>query len=169
MPVKENRGGKRLPSIKLKKSDAARLKSVLNKGVHSSRLIKRARVLELLSQGKGIAEIHEIMGVYAPMIRRVGWRYIEGGLDAALNERPRPGAARKLDASGAARVVAMVCADPPEGRSRWTVRLLAEEAKAAAIVVSIGKETIRRTLKEHDLKPWREKNVVRPKIGQRVR
>jgi len=60
-----------------------------------------------------------------------------------------------------ARIIAMVCAAPPEGRARWTVRLVAEEAVARKLVPRVGRETIRVLLKSHDLKPWREKNVVR--------
>ena len=55
----------------------------------------------------------------------------------------------------------MVCSDPPEGRARWTVRLVAEEAVKRRVVPRVGRETIRVLLLHHDLKPWREKNVVR--------
>lgn len=166
MPVKENRGGKHLPRIKIAKADTVRLKVLLNKGVHPARTIKRARVLELLGEGSSVKEVCEIMSVYPPMVRRVGWRYLDEGLDAALNERPRPGQARKLDASQRSRIVAMVCAEPPSGRSRWTVRLLTEEVKAAGVVSDISREAIRRTLQAHDLKPWRKKNVVRSTSGR---
>ena len=50
---------------------------------------------------------------------------------------------------------------PPEGRARWTVRLLAEEAVKRKLVPGVGRETVRILLENHDLKPWREKNVVR--------
>jgi putative transposase len=55
----------------------------------------------------------------------------------------------------------MVCSDPPEGRARWRVRLVAEEAVKRKLVPAVGRETIRILLLHHDLKPWREKNVVR--------
>ena len=58
------------------------------------------------------------------------------------------------------RIIAMVC-DPPEGRARWTVRLIAEEAVKRKLIPPVGRETIRILLLHHDLKPWREKNVVR--------
>ena len=54
----------------------------------------------------------------------------------------------------------MVCSDPPEGRARWTVRLVAQEAVKRKLVPRVGRETIRMLLLSHDLKPWREKNVV---------
>jgi len=59
------------------------------------------------------------------------------------------------------RMIAMVCSEPPEGPARWTVRLVAEEAVKRKLVPRVGRETIRILLLHHDLKPWREKNVVR--------
>jgi hypothetical protein len=92
-------------------------------------------------------------------IRNVGHRYQEGGLEAALYEKPRPGAATVLDDSQKQRIIAMVCSDPPQGRARWTVRLVAQEAVKRKLVPRVGRETIRILLLSHDLKPWREKNV----------
>jgi hypothetical protein len=54
----------------------------------------------------------------------------------------------------------MVCSKPPEGRARWTVRLIAEESVKRKLVPKVGRETIRVLLQSHELKPWREKNVV---------
>ncbi len=64
-----------------------------------------------------------------------------------------------LDHSQKQRLIAMVCSSPPEGRARWTVRLVAEEAVKRKLVPRVGRETIRILLLSHDLKPWREKNV----------
>jgi putative transposase len=55
----------------------------------------------------------------------------------------------------------MVCAAPPAGQARWTVRLIVEQAQKKKLVPRVGRETIRMLLQDHDLKPWREKNVVR--------
>jgi len=78
-----------------------------------------------------------------------------------LSDDPRPKPSRKLDAKKEAAIVAMVCGPPPEGRSRWTIALIARETPKRGIVEKVGLETIRRTLVRHELKPWREKNVVR--------
>lgn len=59
----------------------------------------------------------------------------------------------------------MICSAPPEGRARWTVRLLTEEVIKRKLVPRVGRETIRILLESHDLKPWRGKNVVRGRIG----
>ena len=66
---------------------------------------------------------------------------------------------RLLDDGQKQRLIAMVCSNPPEGRARWTVRLVAEEAVKRKLVPRVGRETIRVLLLSHDLKPWREKNV----------
>jgi putative transposase len=92
-------------------------------------------------------------------IRNVGRRYTNGGLERALYEKQRPGRAEVLDDSQKQRLIAMVCSTPPEGRARWTVRLVAEEAVKRKLVPRVGRETIRMLLLSHDLKPWREKNV----------
>jgi transposase len=94
-------------------------------------------------------------------IRKVGHRYQESGLEPALYDKQRPGAAAVLDDSQKQRIIAMVCSDPPEGRARWTVRLVAQEAVKRRLVPRVGMETIRILLLDHNLKPWREKNVVR--------
>ena len=82
-------------------------------------------------------------------------------MEQALYDKQRPGAAPVLEEGQRQRIVAMVCSDPPEGYARWTVRLAAEEAVKRRLVPRIGRETIRLLLIHHDLKPWREKNVVR--------
>jgi len=78
-----------------------------------------------------------------------------------LYEGARPGKERRLDAQQRQRIVALICSPAPEGRARWTVRLLAEEAVKRKLVPRVGRETVRILLESQDLKPWREKNVVR--------
>jgi hypothetical protein len=97
----------------------------------------------------------------AQAIRKIAHRYRSSGLERALYERPRPGAAEILEDSQKQRIIAMVCSQPPEGQARWTVRLVAEQAVKRKLVPRVGRETIRILLESHDLKPWREKNVVR--------
>lgn len=63
------------------------------------------------------------------------------------------------------RIVALVCNDPPEGRARWTVRLIAQEAVKRKLVPKVGREIIRVLLESHALKPWRGKNVVHGQAG----
>src|SRR5207253_3998611 len=94
-----------------------------------------------------------------------GKRYLPGGLEHALGDDPRPKPAPMLDSTQQAAIVAMVCGPPPEGRARWTVRLVATEAVKRGIAPRLGRETARVALADHGLKPWREENVVR--VGNR--
>jgi hypothetical protein len=70
-----------------------------------------------------------------------------------------------LDAGQSQRIIALVCGPPPQGQARWNVRLIAEEAVRRKLVARVGRETIRILLQNHELKPWREKNVVRGGTG----
>ena len=129
----------------------------------SPRTWRRIRTLELLHAGQSVRQTALAVGGYPREVSRVGQRYLAKGLDGALSDDARPIPGRKLDSSQEAAVVAMVCGPPPEGRARWTVGLVSSEAKARHIVDTVGRETIRVLLARHDLKPWREKNVVRAK------
>jgi transposase len=127
----------------------------------TARVWRRIRVLLLLDEGNSVRATAKAVGGYPREISRVGKRYLERGLEAALSEDARPKPPRRLDSAQEAAVVAMVCGPPPVGRARWTTTLAAQEAVHRGIVPRIGRETIRVVLAAHDLKPWREKNVVR--------
>ncbi len=147
--------------VRLKKGDREKLGQVLSGGVQPVRTVLRALVLSHLHAGKSTAEVAAMVRLTAKAVRQISRRYENAGLDAALYDKPRPGAAPALDDSQRQRIIAMVCSDPPAGRARWTVRLVAEEAVKRKLVPPVGRETIRILLLHHDLKPWREKNVVR--------
>ncbi|TQF14698.1 helix-turn-helix domain-containing protein [Myxococcus llanfairpwllgwyngyllgogerychwyrndrobwllllantysiliogogogochensis] len=154
--------------LKLKQADRAALEALTHRGRESVRVLKRGRVLQLLAEGWTVVRAAEAVGVTQTTVRTVRRRYLEEGLGAALNEKPRPGAARLLTEKQASEMVAMVCASPPEGRARWTVRLIAQEAMRRGLVPKVGRETVRELLLRHDLKPWREKNVVRAQARRSV-
>ena len=94
-------------------------------------------------------------------IRWIARRYHAGGVARAVFDAPRPGAAEVLTTPDKQRIIAMVCTVPVAGAARWAVRLIADEAVKRHVVPRVGRETIRILLQRHDLKPWREKNVVR--------
>ena len=148
-------------SVEVTPKDQRHLEELLSGGVQQVRVVLRALALWQLGQGVSAPRIAGLVPFTAQAIRKVGHRYRQGGLERALYERPRPGAAEVLEDSQKQRIIAMVCSDPPEGRARWTVRLVAEEAVKRKLVPRVGRETIRILLLHHDLKPWREKNVVR--------
>jgi transposase len=124
-------------------------------------VVLRALALLQLAENGSAPQITKVIPLTSQAIRRLGHRYEQAGLQGALYEKQRPGAAEVLDASQKQRIIALVCSNPPEGRARWTVRLVAEEAVKRKLVPTVGREAIRILLLHHDLKPWREKNVVR--------
>ena len=145
-------------SINVTSKDQKELANLLSGGVQQVRVVLRALALLQLARGASAPQISSVVSLTPQAIRKVGHRYQEGGLQRALYER-RPSAAEVLDDNQKQRLIAMVCSSPPEGRARWTVRLVAEEAVKRKLVPRVGRETIRLLLLSHDLKPWREKNV----------
>jgi putative transposase len=147
--------------IEVAKKDQKKLDKMLSGGVQQVRTVLRALSLVQLGKGVSAPRIAESLPLTPQAIRKVGHRYEDGGLERALFEKDRPGAAGLLKDNEKQRIIAMVCSDPPEGYARWTVRLVAEQAVKRRILPRVGRETIRILLLSHDLKPWREKNVVR--------
>ncbi len=147
--------------VKVSKKDQAALKKLLSGGMEQVRVVLRAVALQRLAEGMGAPQIAEVLPMTRQAVRNLARRYQRGGLERALYDKQRPGAASLLTAGQRQRIIAMVCADPPQGRARWTVRLVAEEAVKRRLVPRVGRETIRVLLLNHDLKPWRKKNVVR--------
>jgi putative transposase len=145
--------------IEVAAKDQKALQGLLRGGVQQVRVVLRTLALLQLAKGISATRISGSIPLTPQAIRKVGHRYQEGGLERALYERQRPGAAQVLDDIQKQRLIAMVCSNPPEGRARWTVRLVAEEAVKRKLVPRVGRETIRILLLSHDLKPWREKNV----------
>jgi transposase len=141
--------------------DRKALERLLSGGIQQVRVVLRALALLQLAKGVAAPRIASAIPLTAQAIRKIGHRYRREGLERALYEKERPGAAALLEDSQRQRIIAMVCSDPPAGRARWTVRLVAEEAVKRRLVPKVGRETVRVLLLHHDLKPWREKNVVR--------
>ena len=91
-------------------------------------------------------------------------RFVEGNLERALSEDPRPGADRKLTGKEEALLVATACASPPEGRARWALNLLADAIVKLTDHQSLSRETVRRRLAENDFKPWRRDMWCIPQV-----
>ena len=147
--------------VRLSKRDRQELQRLLGSGLQPVRTVLRALALRQMADGCTIRQVAANVGLTPKTVWLTSQRYQEAGLERALYERPRPGKALLLDEPQRQRIVALVCSPPPGGRARWTVRLLAKEAVKRKLVPQVGRETIRVLLESHDLKPWREKNVVR--------
>jgi len=118
-----------------------------------------------MDQGRSTVQAGAAVGISAKAAWQIGKHYLEGGLQRAIYDAPRPGQKTLLDAEYGQRIIAMVCGPPPAGRARWTVRLIAEEAVKRKLVEQVSPATVHILLQSHDLKPWREKNVVRGEVG----
>jgi putative transposase len=151
--------------IQLSRQERRQIDKLLSGGVQPVRVVIRALVLRQMDDGRSTVEAGAGVGVSAKVAWEIGKRYREGGLERAIYDAPRPGQKPLLDAEQGQRIIAMVCGPPPSGRARWTVRLIAEEAVKRKLVGHVAPETVRILLQSHDLKPWREKNVVRGEVG----
>ena len=150
--------------VELSQGERSELTALLSGGKHSVRRLKRAQILLAADGGVSDEEIATSVGVGGSTVYRTKRRFVMGNLEAALSEEPRPGASRKLSCKEAALLIATVCSDPPEGRARWTLELLADEMVRLTKHDSLSRETVRRRLAENHLKPWRKDMWCIPKI-----
>lgn len=139
--------------VELTQEERTRLLELTRKGECKARRLKRALVLLSADEGKVDREIATEVRVHEVTIERLRRRFVEGGLEAALSERPRPGAARKLDGHQRAMLVALACSDPPDGRAKWTMQLLADRLVELTELESISDETVRVALKKGGASP----------------
>jgi len=150
--------------VDLSEAERAELEALLRGGRHAARTLKRAQILLAADAGMPDEVIAQTLGVGGSTVYRTKRRFVEGNLDKALSEEPRPGARRKLTGQEEALLVATACSRPPEGSARWTLERLAGEMVRLTAHESLSRETVRRRLAENELKPWREKMWCVPKI-----
>jgi len=134
--------------INLSAEEQQHLTELTRKGSVKARQFKRAMILLKANEGLTDAQIMAAIDVSRPCVERIRKRFVEGGLERALNEDPRPGQRRKLDGRGEAQLIATACSQAPEGHDHWTVRLLAGRLVELGVVESISHETVRLTLKK---------------------
>ena len=141
--------------VRLTDEERLELESLIRKGKAAAIRITRARILLKADQGdKGDAwtdaEISEAVDVAPKTVFNIRRRWVEEGLEAALNRKKqeRPSRIRKLDGKAEAKLVVTCCGPAPQGRARWTLRLLADKLVELEAVESISPETVRCTLKK---------------------
>ena len=134
--------------VTLTDEERQELLALTHAGEISARKMKRAQILLKASENWKDKDIIAALNTCRSTVERIRKRYVEGGLDKALNEDPRPGAKRKLDGRAEARLIALACSDPPDDSDHWALRLLADELVELGLVDSISHEAVRQYLKK---------------------
>jgi transposase len=150
--------------VELSEAERHELRAMLKGGSRAARKLKRAQILLAADAGLPDETIARSLAVSGSTVYRTKRRFVEGDLARALDEEPRPGAARKLSGPEEALLVATACSSPPEGRARWTPELLAGEMVRLTEHQHLSRETVRRRLAENALKPWRQKRWCVPRV-----
>ncbi len=159
--------------VKLAESERSRLNEVSHRGKPSVRTVKRALALLKADEGLRDAEIAGVLLINAATVARVRKRYVEEGVEAAINDKPRPGRERKLDGKQEAHpvsstgqaLVAIACSSPPEGHVNWTLHLLADKVVELEFAGSISLGDGAPDTQKNELKPWKKKEWCIPKMS----
>ena len=141
--------------IHLSKENRQALEMLIRSGESSARTQTRARILLLTDESqkkqKGTEEIASALMCSLPTITNIRKKFVEGGLEHALYDKPRPGAIPKLTGEIEAQLTLLACSAPPEGRSRWTLQLLADKLVELKLVDSISDVAVMHRLKKMNL------------------
>ncbi len=142
--------------VALTKKERKELTEITRKGSTKVRTYKRAQVLLLADEkqkdgAKSDEKIAEVVFLSPPTVQRIRQRYVEGGLANSLYDKARPGAPKKFTGQDRAQITALACSTPPEGRSRWTLRLLAQKMVELEYVDSMSYDTVQQVLKKTNL------------------
>lgn len=136
------------PRIRLRAAQRRKLLTIIKTGKRAARQILYAHILLQCADGWTDEQIADALYTSHDTVQRTRLRLIDGGLSAALEEQPRPGASAKLNTKQETLLIALACSKPPAGHRRWTVRLLAEHAIKLHIVEQIAPESVRQVLKK---------------------
>jgi transposase len=135
--------------VTLTTEERQELLKLTGSGELSARKMKRALILLKANEGWRDEEIVAALHTSRPTVERVRKRYVEGGLDKALNDDPRPGARKKLDGRAEARLIALACSEEgPDDSDHWSLRAIADELVELGLVGSISHEAVRQYLKK---------------------
>jgi transposase len=151
--------------VTLATEERQQLEMLVRGGKSAARRIKRAQILLAADGGAKDEVIAQTIGVGTSTVYRTKQRFVEDGLERALNESPRPGAPRKLGAADESLLIAVACSEPPDGRAKWTLDLLAGEMVRLTSHKTLSRDTVGRRLDEMAIKPWQEKMWCVPAIN----
>ena len=148
--------------VTLTTEECQQLQTMLNTGRHTAQARKRAKVLLLANAGKSDPVIANEANVGLSSVYVIRRRYCEQGLGACLTEKSRPGRPHAMTGQDEAALTALACSEPPEGRVRWTHRLLADRLVALQLVDDIAHTTVGRLLKKTNSNPGNVNNGASP-------
>jgi hypothetical protein len=140
--------------VVLSEEERARLHTMIGRGVAPASVLTHARILLKANQGQAgpgwtDAAIAVAVEVNPATVARIRQQYVTAGLDAALHRKPPARQYhRRLDGEQEARLVALACSAPPEGRKRWTLRLLAKRMVELQVVETVSYETVRQAVQQ---------------------
>lgn len=133
------------------------LDSLIRSGNAPARVQTRARILLHTDRSQGDErpdhEVAQAVRVNPATVVRIRKAFLDGGMDAALFDKPRPGALPKITGDIEAKLVTLACSDPPQGRARWTLRLLADKMVELGYLESISNVAVYERLKKTNLSP----------------
>jgi len=134
--------------VNLTDEERERLLRLTSSGKIGARTMKRAQILLKADEGLKDAEIVSALNTSRPTVERIRKRFVQGNLEKALYDDPRPGSKTKLDGRAEAELIALACSDVPDGHAKWSLRMLADKLVELEIVEGISHETVRQTLKK---------------------
>jgi len=148
--------------IRLSPEQRQQLLDLTRCGSTTAQRVRRAQTLLMADSGLADRAIGEILHVHPRTVERTRQRAVDDGVEAALVDRPRPGAERLLDADDELALTVLACSAPPDGREHWTMQLLADALVELEVVPAISDETVRRALKKTISNPGRSSSGVCP-------
>ena len=143
----------RQTQLHLTEDDRSVVEEIRSKGVHHSREVNRAHVLSCLDRGVPEAQIRSVLGIGRTALWRTRLAYLQGGVELAVFDVERPGRPPQYDTDAEARVTALACSTPPDGRRRWTIVELERLARQEPGLSQVSRETVRRMLKKTTSSP----------------
>ncbi len=134
--------------IQLSKSEQSSLTKILSRGNSSAHEQRRARVLDLLARTKHPKTIANLLKVGIATVYNIQKRFLDEGFGAVLKDKPRSGKPPVIKPEEKAKITALACSDAPSGRSRWTLRLLADKSVEMGYIESVSHTEVGRILKK---------------------
>ena len=134
--------------VKLTNEERQSLLELISRGEVRARTMKRAQILLKADEGLKDVDITSGLNTSRPTVERIRKRFVEGNVEKALYDAPRPGSKMKLDGRAEAELIALACSDAPDGHEKWSLRMLADKLVALEIVDGISPETVRQYLKK---------------------